>query len=100
MKKLGVMIISAICIMISVSMISSVSAAGGYIRGDADGDGIVIIDDVTTIQMVLAELESDETGIITMCGDVDGNGLDISDATQEKIMALATRRDGQKGGAA
>ena len=26
--------------------------------------------------------------------------LDISDATQEKIMALATRRDGQKGGAA
>lgn len=50
MKKLGVMIISAICIMISVSMISSVSAAGGYIRGDADGDGIVIIDDVTTIQ--------------------------------------------------
>ena len=25
--------------------------------------------------------------------------LDISDATQEKIMALATRRDGQKGGA-
>ena len=26
--------------------------------------------------------------------------LDISDATQEKIMALATRRDGQKGGTA
>ena len=81
MKKLFIALAAIALIIQAFLVFPAFASQSSYILGDADGDGIVIIDDVTTIQMVLAELESDETGIITMCGDVDGNGLDISDAT-------------------
>ena len=54
---------------------------GTYILGDADGDGIVSIMDATRIQRVLAEFDEEDTEGARMRGDVDGNGLDIFDAT-------------------
>lgn len=50
-----------------------------YIRGDCDGDGDVLIVDVTLIQRVLVDMIPryfDERA-----ADVDDNGPDISDAT-------------------
>lgn len=52
-----------------------------YIRGDADGDGEVNIIDATTIQKVIAGLETDRDGWIKRRGNVTGGGLDITDAT-------------------
>lgn len=39
-----------ICLLVAVGMILPVSAAGSYVRGDADGDGTVTIMDATVIQ--------------------------------------------------
>lgn len=52
-----------------------------YIRGDADGDGVVTIFDVTTIQLCLAGMLEGDTEQAERCGDVDGGGLSILDAT-------------------
>ena len=52
-----------------------------YLIGDADGNGKITIADVTKLQRVLAEFESDEDGTIARRCDVDGGGLSISDAT-------------------
>ncbi len=52
-----------------------------YVIGDADGDGYVTILDVTVIQRVLAEFESDEGGAITRHCDVDGSGMSVFDVT-------------------
>ena len=52
-----------------------------YKRGDTDGDGVVSIADVTAIQRLLAELDTDPDGSMSMRGDVSQNGLDILDAT-------------------
>ena len=52
-----------------------------YIRGDADGDGVVSIFDVTMIQCCLAGMLEGDTEQIDRCGDVDGGGLTIQDAT-------------------
>ena len=52
-----------------------------YLRGDADGDGTITILDATRIQRLLADLITDEYGVIAMRGDLSGNGLDILDAT-------------------
>lgn len=51
-----------------------------YIRGDANGDGLLNIKDVTAIQRHLADLETLNSSQIT-AADVNGGGLDISDAT-------------------
>ena len=56
MKRLGLIGLVLICLMIAVSMILPVSAAGSYLRGDADGDGHVTIMDATVIQRRLAEI--------------------------------------------
>ena len=53
-----------------------------YIIGDADGDGVVTIIDATRIQRVLADLVTDDDGMIALRGDANSNGLDIMDATQ------------------
>lgn len=50
-----------------------------YIRGDSDGDGIITVMDATAIQRVIVNLPVpffDEKA-----ADVDGDGLNISDAT-------------------
>ena len=51
-----------------------------YLRGDADENGTVSIDDVTAVQRHLAQLGS-ISGADLLASDVGGNGLDIADAT-------------------
>ena len=82
MKKICVSILALICMIISVSAVSVSAAKITYMRGDADGDSFVTISDVTRIQRVLADLEKDSNGIVKRNGDVDNNGLDITDATK------------------
>ena len=50
-----------------------------FIFGDADGDGLITIFDVTDIQRVLAKLSVDSFN--ETAADVNGGGLDILDAT-------------------
>lgn len=52
-----------------------------YVIGDADGNGEITISDVTKLQRILAEFETDEDGTIARRCDVNGGGLDISDVT-------------------
>lgn len=79
MKRLGLIGLALICLMIAVSMILPVSAAGSYLRGDADGDGTVTIMDATVIQRRLAEIPT--PSFDERAADVDGDGLNITDAT-------------------
>ena len=53
---------------------------GTMIRGDSDGDGRVTIIDATVIQRGLVGLPV--ASFNEICSDVDGNGLDITDATK------------------
>lgn len=92
MKKICVSILALICMIISVSAVSVSAAKITYMRGDADGDSFVTISDVTRIQRVLADLEKDPNGIVKRNGDVDNNGLDITDATKIQ-MYLAEFND-------
>lgn len=80
MKRIAMLVLVLICLSVTVGMILPVSAASSYIRGDADGDGVVSIGDVTAIQRHLAELEHLNSDRIK-AADVTGEGLDISDAT-------------------
>ena len=50
------------------------------INGDADRDGKVTVSDVTAIQRRLADLAN--PSFDERAADVDGNGLDITDATK------------------
>ena len=50
-----------------------------YILGDADGDGVVTIIDATNIQRKLVNMPV--SNFDKKAADVDGNGLDITDAT-------------------
>ena len=79
MKRLGLIGLVLICLMIAVSMILPVSAASSYLRGDADGDGEVTIMDATVIQRRLVELPT--PNFDERAADVDGDGLNITDAT-------------------
>ena len=51
-----------------------------YVIGDANGDGIVNIMDVTAIQRNLADVS--ETFFDKKAADIDGNGVSITDATK------------------
>lgn len=71
-------------LIVSVLCSAAVLSAGAeikYIRGDANNDGRVDIRDVTLVQRVLGNLESDSKGIIKRNCDLDNNRLDINDAT-------------------
>ena len=50
-----------------------------YVCGDADGDGKITINDVTAIQKNLAQVPQDYFN--KKAADIDGKGLDITDAT-------------------
>lgn len=52
-----------------------------FILGDADGDGSVMILDATCIQRYLVDYEVNDPETVVKCGDVTGDGLDITDAT-------------------
>ena len=65
---------------------SDVKTRDTYIIGDANGDGIVDVNDATTIQKAIAEISLeyfDETA-----ADVDGSGLTVNNVTNiQKYMA-------------
>ena len=83
MKRISMSLSVMICLILSLSAVLPVSADTiRYMRGDANGDGVVNINDVTFIQRYLVDLETDPQGTIWRNGDVDGNGLDINDATK------------------
>lgn len=58
----------------------AVNTETNYLRGDANGDGFVTIYDVTALQRHLVNLELLSENNLT-AADIDGNGLDITDAT-------------------
>ena len=64
---------------VSYSLELSSKQADGYILGDADGDEVVTILDATMIQRTLVNLPV--IAFIEKAADIDGNGLDITDAT-------------------
>lgn len=80
MKKLVLIVLTLICLLTAVGMVIPISAAGSYIRGDADGDGEVTITDATAIQRTLAKIPT--ASFFEKAADVDGDGLNITDATQ------------------
>lgn len=80
MKKF--LILCALCLVPMLGITTAAHAAQqSRIIGDADGNKTIDIKDVTVIQRVLAELENDNGGEITLRGDIDGDGLTIDDAT-------------------
>ena len=52
-----------------------------YVLGDTDGDGEITILDVTLIQRRLVGISVPNPEIIDRNGDINGDGLDITDAT-------------------
>ena len=79
MKRITMIGLVLICLLVAVGMILPVSAASSYVRGDADGDGTVTIMDATVIQRRLVELPT--PNFDERAADVDGDGLNITDAT-------------------
>nr|WP_316623782.1 leucine-rich repeat protein [uncultured Ruminococcus sp.] len=55
--------------------------AEAYMLGDADGNGEIEIVDATVIQRVLADIPVADPDTAERNGDVDGDGLNITDAT-------------------
>jgi hypothetical protein len=53
-----------------------------FVRGDADGDGSVIIMDATKIQRVLAKYDEDTDGMIELRATLSDEGFGIMDATR------------------
>ncbi len=82
MKKL-LIVVSCLITAALFALPSGVAASGSkYLKGDADGNGIVDIKDVTLIQRVISEFVPDPDGSITERGDVTGSGLTVDDATE------------------
>lgn len=80
MKHLRLILLLLICAALFSTSAVPASAVGGYIRGDADGDAVVVISDATVIQLHLADIAVPY--INETAADVDDNGLDISDVTK------------------
>ena len=81
LKLLTVLCDATICTSAVSIAANAVNTDTNYLRGDADGDGVVTISDVTAIQRHLADLEHLSSANL-QAADVDGNGLDITDATK------------------
>ena len=65
----------------------SVAADTIYIRGDAYRDGAVTVLDATTVQKKLVDLNV--YSFNEKAADIDGNGLDVNDATNiQRYVAL------------
>ena len=52
-----------------------------YLKGDANNDGKITINDVTDIQRILAELAEDPSGTVARRCNVDGEALSVTDVT-------------------
>ena len=81
LKYFTVFCTAAICILAVSVTANAVNTETKYLRGDADGEGIVSISDVTTIQRHLADLKQ-LSGADLHAADVGCDGLDITDATK------------------
>ena len=79
--------LTALC-MVSALPLAAAAEGSLPIRGDADCNGVVDVKDVTEIQCVLAELKDDSDGQLTLRADINGDGLDISDATQIQMYLV------------
>ncbi len=90
MKKTKILISTLLAAMILIAAAAfPVYADIIYIRGDANSDGKVNINDVTYVQRVIAKSEPDSKGVVKRNCDVDGNGLNIVDATNiQRYIAL------------
>lgn len=53
-----------------------------YLKGDANNDGTVDVNDVTYVQKLLARIISDDDGMIERRSNVLGGSLSVNDATQ------------------
>ena len=58
---------------------SDVNARDTYVIGDANGDGIINVNDATTVQKAIAEIPLDYFD--QTAADVDGSGLTINNVT-------------------
>ena len=82
MKKSKQFFKAAIPLTLSLSIVFGcvlTAGAASYIKGDADGNGKVNINDATAIQKKLAEYSIDPFN--KKAADIDGNGLDVNDVT-------------------
>lgn len=53
-----------------------------FLRGDVDGDGVITVDDVTTLQRYLAEFPTAGAARILRCGDINNDGkINIRDVS-------------------
>lgn len=81
MKLFLVLTALLICVIGMNVAAGALNTKNNYLRGDADGDGIVGINDVTTIQRHMASLENVKDNNRN-AADVDGDGIvSINDAT-------------------
>lgn len=81
LKLLTVLCAATICTSAVSIAANAVNTDTNYLRGDADGDGVVTISDVTAIQRHLADLKQ-LSGADLRAADVGCDGLDITDATK------------------
>ena len=65
----------------SLHVFKDVLPEGCYRLGDADGSGTIDIIDVTCIQRKCANIPTKVTESTLLHGDIDGNGLSVTDAT-------------------
>ena len=78
-------VIIAICVVFAVRAVADNKTE--YILGDANSDGVVTISDVTAVQMVSADISAPEFN--EKAGDIDGNGLDVTDAhNNQRYVAM------------
>lgn len=80
MKTIRSFLLFLLCALIVAVSALSVSAAGGYIRGDADGDGAVTVIDVALIQRNIAGIPA--STFDERAADVNDDGIDIVDAAR------------------
>lgn len=73
---------AAVLGMSTVAYASGNGNAQTYVRGDANGDGIVSVYDVTLIQRIIAEMETDPDGAIAQRANIISDKLDIGDAAE------------------
>ena len=75
---------SIICILSAVAVVFaaalSVGALTKYVRGDADGNGVVNAVDVTVLQRHIAGI--DTPSFVKIAADVDGKGPSIVDVSR------------------
>lgn len=79
MRALRIISLLAVFALLAAMATLPASADASYRRGDADGNGAVEIIDATKIGYKLAGFSVDSFS--EKAADVDGNGLDIVDAT-------------------